>query len=64
MPGPELMEALRREGVTASLEADPERALGRAREIAGDDGVVLVTGSFYLIAKLLGTLGRGWKSWR
>jgi dihydrofolate synthase/folylpolyglutamate synthase len=64
MPGPELMEALRREGVTASLESDPERALGRAREIAGDDGVVLVTGSFYLIAKLLGTLGRGLNSWR
>jgi dihydrofolate synthase/folylpolyglutamate synthase len=64
MSASELLDALRSEGLTASLEANPEHALERAREIAGDDGVVLVTGSFYLIAKLLGKLGRVRHSWR
>jgi dihydrofolate synthase/folylpolyglutamate synthase len=32
--------------------ADPEPALARARELAGDDGAVLVTGSLYLLADL------------
>jgi dihydrofolate synthase/folylpolyglutamate synthase len=31
---------------------DPEPALVRARELAGDDGAVLVTGSLYLLADL------------
>jgi dihydrofolate synthase/folylpolyglutamate synthase len=31
---------------------EPERALERARELAGDDGAVLVTGSLYLLADL------------
>jgi len=37
-----------------SVEAapEPEEALGRARELAGDDGAVLVTGSLYLLADL------------
>ena len=34
------------------LEADPGRALARARELAGPDGAVLATGSIYLIADL------------
>lgn len=34
-------------------EGDPHRALRRGRELAGADGVVLVTGSIYLIADLL-----------
>jgi dihydrofolate synthase/folylpolyglutamate synthase len=32
--------------------ADPEPALARARELAGDGGAVLVTGSLYLLADL------------
>ena len=32
--------------------ADPEQGLARARELAGDDGAVLVTGSLYLLADL------------
>ena len=32
--------------------ADPVPALARARELAGDDGAVLVTGSLYLLADL------------
>jgi dihydrofolate synthase / folylpolyglutamate synthase len=32
--------------------ADPGDALARARELAGDDGAVLVTGSLYLLADL------------
>jgi dihydrofolate synthase / folylpolyglutamate synthase len=31
----------------------PQRALARGRELAGEDGVVIVTGSIYLIADLL-----------
>jgi dihydrofolate synthase/folylpolyglutamate synthase len=38
-------------------EPDPRRALARARELAGPDGVVLATGSIYLIADLLRTGG-------
>jgi dihydrofolate synthase / folylpolyglutamate synthase len=32
--------------------ADPRAALGRARELAGDEGAVLATGSLYLLADL------------
>jgi dihydrofolate synthase / folylpolyglutamate synthase len=35
------------------LERDPKRALERARELAGPDGVALATGSLYLLADLL-----------
>ncbi|MBA3327747.1 MAG: hypothetical protein H0T43_05550, partial [Solirubrobacterales bacterium] len=35
------------------VEPDPHRALSLARELAGPDGVVLATGSIYLIADLL-----------
>jgi len=40
-------------GVPADVLAGPHRALARARELAGEDGVVLATGSIYLIADLL-----------
>jgi dihydrofolate synthase/folylpolyglutamate synthase len=40
-------------GAVATVVVDPRRALARARELAGDDGVVLATGSIYLIADLL-----------
>jgi len=40
------------------VEGDPRRALERARELAGPDGVALATGSIYLIADLLRPAGR------
>ena len=41
------------------LEADPRRALRVARELAGERGVVLATGSIYLIADLTRPAGAG-----
>jgi dihydrofolate synthase / folylpolyglutamate synthase len=40
------------------IAADPEQALARARELAGDEGAVLVTGSLYLLADLTVRLQR------
>jgi len=40
-------------GGAATVAPDPHRALALARELAGADGVVLATGSIYLIADLL-----------
>ena len=39
--------------VPAELEPDPHRAVRRARALAGPEGVVLATGSIYLVAQLL-----------
>ena len=41
------------------VEADPRRALALAREIAGPAGVVLATGSIYLVADLKRPAGAG-----
>jgi dihydrofolate synthase/folylpolyglutamate synthase len=38
------------------VEPNPYAALMRARELAGDDGLVLVTGSLYLVGDLLNRL--------
>jgi dihydrofolate synthase/folylpolyglutamate synthase len=46
-------------GVTARVQDDPRRALALARELAGDDGVVLATGSIYLVADLVRPAGAG-----
>ena len=40
-------------GPPAEIVPDPRRALARARELAGPDGLVVATGSLYLIADLL-----------
>ncbi|HET6448725.1 MAG TPA: hypothetical protein VFG31_06405, partial [Conexibacter sp.] len=45
-------------GTESVLEADPLRALARARELAGAGGVVLATGSIYLVADLLRPAGQ------
>ncbi|MGN6189734.1 MAG: bifunctional folylpolyglutamate synthase/dihydrofolate synthase [Conexibacter sp.] len=45
-------------GSASELEADPRRALARARELAGAGGVVLATGSIYLVADLLAPAGQ------
>jgi dihydrofolate synthase/folylpolyglutamate synthase len=41
------------DGPPAQIEADPRRAVVRARELAGAAGAVLATGSIYLVADLL-----------
>lgn len=45
-------------GPPCELETDPRRALARARELAGAGGVVLATGSIYLVADLLRPAGQ------
>jgi dihydrofolate synthase/folylpolyglutamate synthase len=44
-------------GPPTTLEADPHRALARARALAGAGGTVLATGSIYLVADLLRPAG-------
>jgi dihydrofolate synthase/folylpolyglutamate synthase len=56
LPPPTLQSLARQLGferhAEALLEPDPARAVQRARELAGADGVVLATGSIYLVADL------------
>jgi dihydrofolate synthase/folylpolyglutamate synthase len=59
LPPPTLQSLARQLGGPPSeIVADPLRALARARELAGPNGVVIATGSLYLIADLIAT-GRG-----
>lgn len=53
-----LVDEVRRRmpGVTVEVEADPGRALVRARDLAGAEGTVLVTGSLYLLGNVLASL--------
>jgi dihydrofolate synthase/folylpolyglutamate synthase len=44
-------------GPPAEIVPDPRVALSRARDLAGPDGVVLATGSLYLIAELVRPAG-------
>lgn len=46
------------DGPECELEGDPRHALARARELAGAGGVVLATGSIYLVADLLRPVGQ------
>ena len=48
-----------RKGVTRAVEPDPRTALETARAIAGPAGVVLATGSIYLVADLKRPAGAG-----
>jgi len=43
--------------VPSEIEPDPRRAVSRARELAGEHGTVLATGSIYLVADLLSAPG-------
>ena len=45
--------------VGVGVQEDPRRALAAARELAGPDGVVLATGSIYLVADLKRPAGSG-----
>jgi dihydrofolate synthase/folylpolyglutamate synthase len=52
---PGTLQSLTRQlhGPPAEIVSDPSGAVTRARELAGNDGVVIVTGSIYLIAEML-----------
>ncbi len=54
LPPPTLLSLLRQSGaeVEAQIVREPHAALARARELAGPEGVVVATGSLYLIADL------------
>jgi dihydrofolate synthase/folylpolyglutamate synthase len=56
---PPTLQSLARQlgGPPTEIVRDPAVALARARELAGRDGVVVATGSLYLIADLLMTAG-------
>jgi dihydrofolate synthase/folylpolyglutamate synthase len=45
-------------GPASEIVPDPRAAVARAQELAGPEGAVLVTGSIYLVADLLGDPGR------
>jgi dihydrofolate synthase / folylpolyglutamate synthase len=46
-------------GPPSEIIRDPRAALHRARELAGPDGLVVATGSIYLVADLLRPAGAG-----
>ncbi|MBV9682517.1 MAG: hypothetical protein JO046_12045, partial [Solirubrobacterales bacterium] len=46
-------------GPAGEVIREPRAALGRARELAGPDGLVLATGTIYLVADLLRPAGAG-----
>jgi dihydrofolate synthase/folylpolyglutamate synthase len=52
LPAEELARLAQAYFDTVETVADPGNALARARELAGDNGAVLVTGSLYLLADL------------
>ncbi len=59
LPPPTLQSLARQlSGPPSEVVADPRAAVERARELAGPGGVVLATGSIYLVADLLAPAGR------
>ena len=52
LPAGELARRGRRFFASVEAVGDPAGAVERARELAGPDGAVLVTGSLYLLAEL------------
>lgn len=52
LPAADLAEQARRHFAHVETVSDPAAALARARELAGPDGMILVTGSLYLLADL------------
>jgi dihydrofolate synthase/folylpolyglutamate synthase len=60
LPPPTLQSLARQVGFPSSeLVRDPKAALERGRELAGHGGLVLATGSIYLVADLLAPAERG-----
>jgi dihydrofolate synthase / folylpolyglutamate synthase len=58
---PPTLESLARQlgGPPAEVVPDPKAALARARELAGDSGAIVISGSIYLIADVLRPASRG-----
>jgi dihydrofolate synthase / folylpolyglutamate synthase len=60
LPPPTIQSLARQlNGPQSEIVRDPRGALRRARELAGADGVVLATGSIYLVADLVRPLSQG-----
>jgi dihydrofolate synthase / folylpolyglutamate synthase len=60
LPPPTLQSlASQLHGPSSEVVRDPHAAMARARELAGPGGVVLATGSIYLVADLVRPSGRG-----
>jgi dihydrofolate synthase/folylpolyglutamate synthase len=60
LPPPTLQSLARQlDGPPSEIVRDPREALLRARELAGPKGVVLATGSIYLVGDLLRPAGSG-----
>jgi dihydrofolate synthase/folylpolyglutamate synthase len=58
LPPPTLQSLARQLGGPPSVVVrEPRAALARGRELAGENGVVLATGSLYLVADLLAPAG-------
>lgn len=53
----EIQVAAARTGVAIEAVEDVQRALERARELAGADTVVVITGSIYLVGEVMGSIG-------
>jgi dihydrofolate synthase / folylpolyglutamate synthase len=62
LPATELAELARGKFAGVHVEPDPARALERARELAGTEGAVLVTGSLYLLADLYKEQNVRWRT--
>jgi dihydrofolate synthase / folylpolyglutamate synthase len=45
------------DNIACYVESEPSRALGKAMSIVGDDGLVMVTGSLYLIGEIFSYFG-------
>ena len=58
MPAAELAEAFKKQGIKTYAEDEPDKALRKARELAGPQGIVLVAGSLYLIGEMRAILRR------
>jgi dihydrofolate synthase/folylpolyglutamate synthase len=60
LPPPTLQSLARQlHGPDTEVAHSPHAALRRARSLAGDEGVVIVTGSIYLVADMLRPAGQG-----
>lgn len=59
LPPPTLQSLSRQlHGPPSEIVPGPRAAVARARELAGEDGIVIATGSIYLVADLLAPAGR------
>jgi dihydrofolate synthase/folylpolyglutamate synthase len=59
LPPPTLQSLSRQlHGPPSEIVPGPQAAVARARELAGEDGIVIATGSIYLVADLLAPAGR------